>query len=493
MSEFDNPYSFLAANAERIGDELAIASVEQEITWSELQFEVDRISAKLRFLGVKPGQIVTLLGENINLWKLQLAIMKLAAVPAVISMAEVPPYLADELLITDRAVKTNARNVVVADEAWLKDAKERFKPVAVEAGYSPEDPIRLVMTSGTTGTPKAVVISYAAFKIRTNTTQLYWDVPMPEFSMMGFSAAIGFWTALRSLTNGSVFISITGSARKMASLIEKYQVRTVWASPAQIATEANYWKENDERLKSIDRIILTGASTNHLLITNLKKKVNARLINRFGSSEAGAISQREFVDENDDEKWIGPINEGSAVRIVDENNIEVPVGEVGSLQTKSPVMFSGYWKNEAETKKRLVDGWFVTGDLAYIAPGGRVTLSARDSEIINAGGVKVDPDRVDITLAAHPIVVDCGTFQLNRKNGQVLIVTMAILREKGKLKELADYLKARLGAYRSKMIFPVDKIPRNANGKLDRVALAKMYSTKVDDYMSAQEAKRGLS
>lgn len=490
MPAFDNPYNYLEINSQIRGEEIAVGSLRDEITWTELKSAVDHMSSKLRFLGIKPGQIVTILGENIFLWKLQLALMKLGAITTVLSTPIVPGYLQNELLVTDRKFKTNAHKVIVIDETWMKDAFATFKSVPVEAGYKNDEPFRFVLTSGTTGTPKAVVNNYQKFLDRIQPEGSAWDIAQPELSMMGFSASVGFWAAVRSLIGGHVFVSVTGATGHVADLVQKYQIKSITASPAQLQGEMKNWSDSDPRLISLEKVMSSGSVMSNQVIAQLKKKLSAPLFTRFGSTEAGGISERELGDISEDEKWIGHMKIGSAAKIVDQNDNEIVPGEIGQLMVKSSSMSSGYWKNPVETAKRFRDGWFETGDLAFKTSDGKIILSARDSQLINMGGVKVDPDRIDLIISGFPDVLDCGTFALRRSNGQVLAVSMVRVTSNDQIEKINNYLRAKLGSGRPKLVLPVKEIPRNANGKLDRNALEKLYSKRVEEFILKNESLR---
>lgn len=323
MPDFETPYVHLENHANKIGDEIAIGAISGDTTWLQLQFEVDRIAAKLRFVGIQPKQVVLLLGENVFLWKLQLALFKLGALPCVVSSPEVPVYLHNDVFVSDREFKTNAHRKLVIDPAWIKDAMANFKPVPVEAGYAENDPIRLMLTSGTTGTPKAAIIPFSTFKTRTSLASANWAFPQPEFSMMGFSSAVGFWAAMRSLTAGTTFVSPTGMAKNVAALVQKYSVRTLVGSPVQLQGESENWLDNDPRLVTVETIIPTGSAAGSKLIETLQKKSPAKLLSRFGSTEAGGVSERILTQSSPDEKWIGNLLAGAEVRILDQNHNEV--------------------------------------------------------------------------------------------------------------------------------------------------------------------------
>jgi acyl-coenzyme A synthetase/AMP-(fatty) acid ligase len=490
MSEPQNPYSLLKHNAETAPDAVAVGSLKRQINWLELLEEVDKIAAKLRFQGVSAKQPVLLLGENVFLWKMQLALMKLGAVPCVLTAQIIPEYLKNETLFTHKKIKTNSTNSTVVDDAWLEDARTRFKPVDLEVGYFDDDPLRLMLTSGTTGTPKAAIIPYYNFKARQSLESTNWNFGLPEFSMMGFSSAVGFWAGMRSLTSGKPYISVTDLQSNVANIVERFRVKTLIASPAQLQGESAYWTKNDLKLKTLEKIISTGSATNHKLIETLKFKTNATIYTRYGSTEAGGIAERELGDPNANEKWIGNLLHGAEVKIVGDNGVTLRAGEVGNLLVRSKSMAVGYWRNQEESKKRFKDGWFESGDLALVNENGQVILSARDTDLINMDGVKIDPDRVDLVLMKHPDVVDCGTFSLTRRNGATVAVTMAKVASPAKIEEITKFMRVNLRLGSSKLILPVDLIPRNANGKLDRTALADLYAKKVSDYMDKSDASR---
>lgn len=480
----ENPYYQLEKNASQHPNRPSIISDEISLSWAEIKHQVDCIASKLRFLGIKQQDVLILKGRSVWSWKLQLAAMKLGAITAsAVSSKSQPKFNNSYLLVQSKSDQKNP-NVLLIDDAWLANAYSSFKAVPVEYHYQPEDTIRLIMTSGTTGTPKAAALSWEVFKSRFDFSLAQWDFPQPELSLIGFGSAVGFWAGVRSLASGESLIVADGTKGNVIDFVAKVGVKTLIGSPAQLAGESESWQDSDPRLASLELLISTGSSINSQLVRFLHTKApNVRIYSRFGSAEAGGIAMRDMLDSRLHEKAIGPIQRHAEVKIVDENGSEVEDGTLGSLLVKSPYMSSGYFENEAETKLRFSAGWFRTGDLALRDENGNVILSARDSELINMGGHKVDPDEIDIVLKNHPDVKDAGTFEYLRPTGENLAISIIVPRQGAKVGEIVKYMKAQLGSHTSKIVIPALELPRNENGKLDRIKLKEMHQKTIENLL----------
>jgi long-chain acyl-CoA synthetase len=120
------------------------------------------------------------------------------------------------------------------------------------------------------------------------------------------------------------------------------------------------------------------------------------------------------------------------------------------------------------------DGWFVPGDIGHLDENGRLFITGRTTDLINVGGAKIAPERVEQVLSEHPGVADCGVVGVPDPSGGDLIVAAVVARGELNLDELSGFVAERFRAAPVARIIRLDRIPRGATGKIVRPMLAQI-------------------
>ena len=169
---------------------------------------------------------------------------------------------------------------------------------------------------------------------------------------------------------------------------------------------------------------------------------------------------------------------GTHVRIVNENDEDAPVGEVGEIICKGPQIMQGYWNMEEATADALRDGWMHTGDAASMDEEGYVYIQDRIKDMIVSGGENVYPREVENALFEHPAVVDAAVFGIpGKKFGEDVMATL-VLKEGESLteQEVIEFCRTKLGGYKiPRRVSFMDELPRNASGKVLKKDLREPY------------------
>lgn len=155
--------------------------------------------------------------------------------------------------------------------------------------------------------------------------------------------------------------------------------------------------------------------------------------------------------------------------LVDDDNNEVPQGEVGEVVHRSPHATLGYWRDEAKTAEAFKNGWFHSGDLGVFDAEGRLSIVDRKKDMIKSGGENVASREVEETIYAHPDVAEVAVFGLPDAKW-VEAVTAAVVARPGSdltAETLAAYCAEHLAPYkRPKRIEIVESLPKNPSGKI---------------------------
>jgi long-chain acyl-CoA synthetase len=165
---------------------------------------------------------------------------------------------------------------------------------------------------------------------------------------------------------------------------------------------------------------------------------------------------------------------GAEVRVVDDEDRALPVGDIGEICCRSPAVMRGYWRSPEATAETIRDGWLHTGDVGYLDEDGYLFIVDRKKDVIIRGGFNVYPRDVEDALLEHPAVVGAGVVgRPNDRHGEEVVAFVA-LRAAGEVsaEELIEWSRERIGGYKyPREVQFVDAMPLTAVGKLDRKAL----------------------
>ena len=164
-------------------------------------------------------------------------------------------------------------------------------------------------------------------------------------------------------------------------------------------------------LSSVRLVVLAGAAVPPDLVRALAPHLpNGEVCQLWGMTELQAGLYTRIGDGVDlAARSAGQASPGTEVRIADEHGREVPRGEEGELQARGPSVFAGYYENpEATSAAFTADGWFRSGDTARMDEAGNVTLTGRLKDVINRGGVKYNPQELELLVESLPAVVQCA-------------------------------------------------------------------------------------
>jgi long-chain acyl-CoA synthetase len=165
---------------------------------------------------------------------------------------------------------------------------------------------------------------------------------------------------------------------------------------------------------------------------------------------------------------------GAEIRIVDEEDHALPVGEIGEICCRSPAVMRGYWGSPDATAETIRDGWLHTGDVGYLDADGYLFIVDRKKDVIIRGGFNVYPRDVEDALLEHPAVVGAGVVgRPDERHGEEVVAFVALnAPDAVSAAELVDWSRQRIGGYKyPREVQFVDAMPLTAVGKLDRKAL----------------------
>jgi fatty-acyl-CoA synthase len=239
-----------------------------------------------------------------------------------------------------------------------------------------------------------------------------------------------------------------------------------------------YLEENNCNLSHIKKLQWTAGHLPESIRNEIFKKFPQIPFEvTYGMTEASNIASFEYLP-NDPSRSINancvgyPLL-GAGIRIVNENGIEIPLGATGEIEIFTPTAFTCYLGDVESARQSITeDGWFYTGDTGHLDENGILYLDGRTREIINTGGMSVQPAEVENALAEHDQVVDVIVLGMPHPEWDEAITAVVTLKDPNSADiklDLMEFCRQKLAAYKlPKNIFITTELPRNASGKIDK-------------------------
>ncbi|GAB3258495.1 AMP-binding protein [Nocardioides dilutus] len=510
----------LEAVADVVPDRIAIATIDRDYTYAQIDDRSTRLANHLVSLGIGPGDHVAVHSANRIEWvDAFYGCLKARAVPININYK----YLHDELtylydnadcvaaIVAPEHVEAVAalhvptmRHLVVLGEDY--DASLAAASTERLGGRSPDDPY-VLYTGGTTGSPKGVVwrnedLILAALNAGRfgapieSVEQLAAEAAANETPMVMLACGPMMhggsqWTLGNGHVSGATVALYTRpsfSAETVLDLVQKAGVSSLtflgdaMGRPVAdaILAEPDRWD-----LSSLAAVSNGAAPLSEGVREQIRRALPGRFIlDTYGASESGATASR--VDDGTEAGLGAPrFAAGDDVEVFDADLKPCPPGVDGMLGRRGP-MPQGYYKDPAKTAAtfREIDGvrWSIPGDFARREEDGSVTVLGRGSVCINTGGEKVHPEEVEAALLRHDDVFDVAVVGTPHERWGHQVTALVQRREGAEVDEedLRDFVRTLIANYKvPKEIFFVPKVPRTAVSKVDYRASAELAASLV--------------
>ncbi len=468
-------------------DRLATIFKEETTTYGELKRSINRWAAFLQAKGVQKGEKVGLFSKNCTEFIIAYhAIIKAGGVVVpinfMLSPFETAYILKDagirflfvkETLDLDAALENHnyagLEQITFAQLAEVPDAL----PAPVEMDEN--DNCTIIYTSGTTGNPKGAMLSHK--NLVANAESVVEIVSMvPEetaLCVLPMHHCFGWMVSVASpmLAGGSVVIQDNYTLSETIRLIMTYKV----AQFAGIPTFVQMFLRGaePEQLAGLRFIISGGAPLPQTLSKAFFAKFGVIPQEGYGLSEASPVCA---VNPAENIKYgsIGLPIPGVEIQIHDEDENELPLGQVGELCVRGDNVMLGYYNLPEASAAALHDGWLRTGDLAYMDEEGYTFIVDRSKDMIILGGENVYPREVEEVIYTMPEVSEASVVGVADSLRGQAVCAFIVLKEgaTGDKKEMRRYLMDRLALYKvPRHYFFCDALPKNSTGKILKTEL----------------------
>lgn len=499
---FRNFYEVIENNAEKFGSKPIIFENKKKITNRELKEYVDSFARYLKLLGVrKEDKVAILLKNSVEFIISFLSIGKLGAVPVPINtflksneLSYVLDHSDSKILITERDFEktlsgiineTKVKKIIWTDKTGGFDERnfsfqegltiKDYEHITPKANL--EDTAVILYTSGTTGKPKGVMLSYR--NIFSNIINVEKVVPLsnkdrfivylPMFHTFTLTA-----TVLMPLYFASPIVVIR-SILPFSNILKQTLLKrvTVFMGVPEVFNALSkaklpWYFMRFNRLKAF---VSGGAPLPEATLKRMREKFpKVPLLEGYGLSEASPIVSVNRL-EKQKPLSVGPPLPDYEVKIVNEEFVELPIGEIGEIIVRGDNVMKGYYKDPQATEETVVNGWLLTGDMGYLDEEGFLYIVDRKKDLIISKGINIYPREIEELLNQHEYVdLSAVVGKKDDTHGEIPVAFIQL--KEGVPKNVnpnifKSYLKDKLANYKiPKKFIILDELPKNATGKV---------------------------
>jgi acyl-CoA synthetase (AMP-forming)/AMP-acid ligase II len=520
----------LADHARTHGDRMMTIYEDERVTYEAWYRAVAELAINLRSRGVRPGDRVALAMRNLPEWPV--GFFAAASIGAI--CVPLNAWWTGEELAFGLA-NSGAKVLLCDDERWerivphlgrcpdlahilvsratsLADPAEPLEAVIgtsqdwpalpdhaiPDVAIAPDDPATIFYTSGTTGEPKGALGSHrnlttnilsSGYSAARSVLRRGEAIPPPAQKVGLTVIPLFHVTACSAGMMGQLFAGHTiiymrkWDTVKAFEIIEREKVNLTGGVPTIAWQMIEHPDRKNYDLSSLESIAYGGAPSAPELVRKIYEVFGSMPGNGWGMTETMAtVTSHAGEDYLNRPDSAGPPVPVADLKVTDEAGNTLPVGQVGELWARGPMIVMGYWNRPEATAETFIDGWVRTGDLARLDEEGFCYIVDRAKDMIIRGGENIYSSEVENVLYDHPAVTDAALIGIpHRTLGEepAAVVHLAPGMEASEA-ELQAWVGERLAKFKVpvRIVFVEDTLPRNANGKILKKDLGNLFEAR---------------
>jgi cyclohexanecarboxylate-CoA ligase len=503
-------------------DKLALTAVRldsgevQRFTYRELAKLADRIAVGLSRLGVEHNDVVAM--QLPNWWQFSLLYLACSRIGAVLNPL-MPIFRERELsfmlahgeakvLVVPKTFRNfdhetmarglqpnlpSLKRIIVVDggdaddfDTLLTKPEWEREPgahaILTQNRPGPDDITQLMYTSGTTGEPKGVM--HSANTLMANIIpyaerlRLRKDDIVMMASPMAHQTGFMYGLMMPIMLQASVVLQDVWDAAKAAEHIRKEGVTFTMASTPFLTDLTSVVAKSSKGVPTLKTFLCAGAPIPGPLVEQARATLGAKIVSAWGMTESGAVTLIKLDDEDIRAFTTdGCALPGVEVKVIDSEGKAMPPGETGKLVVRSCSNFGGYLKRP-QWNGTDPDGWFDTGDLAYIDAQGYIRISGRSKDVIIRGGENIPVVEVEALLYRHPAVAQVAivAYPDERLGERACAIVVPKAGQTLDFADMTEFLKSHKLAvqYIPERLIVRDAMPATPSGKIQKFRLRDM-------------------
>lgn len=491
----------IRGHAKTEAGKVALIHDDIELSYKDLDQQMDHVAAALQEAGLKAGESIALCGVN----SVPFVVLFLGALRAGIAPALIAPSSTGKSIA--KMTKNSGANLLFLDhnlfgsvsphldpsvksisleasqfEKWYASAPARPMAVAIE----PDLPFNIIYSSGTTGEPKGIVQSHGMRSAHVDRAGVVFGYDTSSVTMIATplysnTTLVSFIPAIA--LGGTIVIAGKFDAAKYVQLASKYRATHAMLVPVQYKRIMEYENFDNYDLGSFVVKFCTSAPFSAELKADIIKRWPGGLVEFYGMTEGGGscvLAAHLFPNKL---HTVGTPAEGHDIRLIDDAGNEVEQGQLGEVVGRSNAMMKGYHGLPEKTRE---SEWYDpsglrfirTGDIGVFDEDGFLTLMDRKKDMIISGGFNIYPSDLEIELMKHIAVADVAVIGVPSEDWGETPVAVIVLAKGSKMEGdvIKSWFAGRVGkTQRLNDVVFTDALPRSAIGKVLKRELREDY------------------
>lgn len=355
----------------------------------------------------------------------------------------------------------------------------------------------LFYTSGTTGTPKGVMLSHENLRCMTLCYAMDVDTARPDDHMlyaapMSHGAGLYMFAQIRAGGRHLVPASRGFDCDEIIRLAGSRGDLVFFAAPTMVKRLIAHAKQLGYDGDGIRTIIYGGGLMYANDIDEALACFGPKFVQIYGQGETPmtiSVLPRDLVADQSHPRWkarrasVGIAQGAVTLAVLGPDGSHLPAGQTGEICVRAPTVMSGYWRNEPASEQALRDGWLHTGDLGHMDEDGFLYLTDRSKDVIISGGTNIYPREVEEALLTHPAVFEVAVIGEPEPDwGEQVVAYVVLAREQTvTVAELDSWCRQQIAAFkRPKRYEFVEELPKNSYGKILKTELRKRSGQSAD-------------
>ena len=461
-----------------------------ELTYGELDDHSARLAALLREKGLRRGDRIGLMLPNVLEFPVcYYGILRAGGIVVpmnvLLKRREIAFYLEDsgaKLLLAwhgfseearEGAAEAGAELVEVEPEAFAELLGDR-EPEPALADTDEDDTAVILYTSGTTGKPKGAELTHfnlgrsSDISARTTSNIQPGDIVLGALPLFhSFGQTVSMNASLR--VGATLTLLPKFDPGEALEIMQRDRVTHFYGVPTMYGALLHHPDRESYDTSALRICITGGASMPVEVLRGFEQAFDCEVLEGYGLSETSPVASSNHPGRPRKPGSIGTPLEEVEMKVVDENDEEVPPGEVGEVVIRGHNVMKGYWQRPEATAEAMRGGWFHSGDMARIDEDGYFFIIDRKKDMIIRGGYNVYPREVEEILYEHPKIREAAVVGVPHDEWGEEIGAAVVLHEGEELspEEVSGYVKERIAAYKyPRVVWFLEDLPKGPTGKI---------------------------
>jgi long-chain acyl-CoA synthetase len=485
-----NLASIVTESAGRAPDAAAVRLGDTALTYAELDERSARLATLLREQGLQQGDRVGVMLPNvlefpIAYYGVLRAGGTVVPMNVLLKRREIAFYLEDsgaKLLLAWQGFCEEARDGAADAGAELVEV-EPASFAELLAGYEPtpdltdteeEDTAVILYTSGTTGKPKGAELTHfnlsrnSDIAGRTTCGIEQGDIVLGALPLFhSFGQTVSMNASLR--VGATLTLLPKFDPGEALEIMQRDRVTHFYGVPTMYGALLHHPDRESYDTSALRTCITGGASMPVEVLRGFEEAFGCEVLEGYGLSETSPVATSNHPGRPRKPGSIGTPLEEVEVKVVDEDDNEVPQGEVGEIVIRGHNIMKGYWQRPEATAEAMRGGWFHSGDMAKVDEDGYFFIVDRKKDLIIRGGYNVYPREVEEVLYEHPKIREAAVIGVPHDEWGEEIGAAVVCHEGEELspEEVSQYVKERIAAYKyPRIVWFLDDLPKGPTGKI---------------------------